>query len=234
MKLLICLGILGVLASPATGQTLKPLCPDRGAIQPCIVDEGYIQVEVGLIDSFDDPDSTLILNDSVVRIGLTQSTEVQFGFSPWVRKQGKVGQGDLRINVRQNLKNDQLSLAVQPMAILPTGSKNTTQGQLGVGIALPVTYDLSSDTQLYISPTVMALPSTVSSILLGVNQTIYGPFGGTVELFAQKGAGQTQASFDLTGVWTASSNVEVDVNANIGMTSDTPDLELSLGITRRF
>jgi hypothetical protein len=223
-----------MLSSPAVAQDLKPLCPDRGAIQPCVVDPGHVQVEVSLTDWFDDADSTLLLGDTVVRLGLNENTEVQVGLSPWVRKGSRVGQGDLRLALRRNIKDDQLSLAVQPMLVLPTGSQNASQGRLGAGVALGATYDVSPSTQLYASPTVFVLPTPLISGAVGVNQTLYGPIGGTIEVFAQHSAGQTQASLDFTTVWTASRNVEIDLNANVGLTRDTPTLELVLGVTKRF
>jgi hypothetical protein len=234
VKILPSLLFLGVLTSPAAGQTLKPLCPDRGAIQPCIVDPGHVQVEVSITDWFDDADSTLLLGDTVVRYGLSGSTEIQLAVSPWVRKGSRIGQNDLKINVRHNILDGQLSAAIQPMVVIPTGSRGISQELFGAGVALAVTYDLSSETQLYISPTVFALPFSQVSGAIGVNQTIVGPFGAAVELFAQHNREQTQVSFDVSGTWTADSNTELDLNANIGLTQDTPALELILGISRRF
>lgn len=228
------LAALALVATPAMAQDLKPLCPDRGAIQPCIVDAGHIQVEVSLADWFDDADSTLLLGDSVVRYGVSDTTEVQIGLSPWVRKGKASGHSDLRLAVRHNILQDRLSLALQPMVVVPLGSEHVTQGRLGTGIALAATYDISPQTQLYASPTVFALPTTIVSGAVGVNQTIYGPIGGTIELFGQHGGGQTQASLDFTTVWTATQDVEIDLNANVGLTRDTPALELILGVTRRF
>lgn len=232
MKWLLTLALMS--STSAWGQDIKPLCPDRGAIQACIVDEGHVQVETSLVDWFNDSESTLLIGDTVVRLGLSEITEVQVGFSPWVRKSNRVGNSDLRLALRHNVKDDQLSLAVQPMIVVPVGSERVTQGDWGVGAALALTYDASAETQFYASPTVMMGPSTIVSGAIGINQTIHGPFGGTVELFGQQGAGQTQVLLDFTTVWTASEDVEVDLNANVGLTSDSPALELIVGISRRF
>lgn len=232
MKRLLALALM--TSTSAWGQDIKPLCPDRGAIQTCIVDEGHVQVETSLVDWFNDSESTLLIGDTVVRLGLSQTTEVQVGFSPWVRKSDRVGHSDLRLAVRHNIKDDRLSLAVQPMVIVPLGSERVTQGSWSAGAALALTYDISPQTQFYASPTVMIGSEPVISGALGINQTIYGPFGGTIELFGQHGAGQTQILLDFTTVWAASEDVEVDLNANIGLTRDAPALQLILGVTRRF
>ena len=227
-------GLALLFSSPVEARGLTPLCPDRGAIQTCTVDDHHLQVETSITDWFDDAESTMLLGDTVVRYGLTSSSEIQFGFSPWVRKNDRIGQSDLRLNFRQRIKSDQLSLAVQSMIVVPMGSEDFTQGRLGAGMALAVAYDLSPSTQLYASPTIFALPTTVVSGAIGVNQTISGPFGGTIELFGQKGAGQTQAALDFTTVWDATEDMEFDLNANVGLTHDTPALELIAGISYRF
>lgn len=120
------------------------------------------------------------------------------------------------------------------MIVLPIGSKTLTQGRIGAGAALAATYDISPQTQLYMSPTLYVTPFALASGAIGVNQTIYGPIGGTLELFGQHGGGQTQASLDFTTVWTTSRNSEIDLNANVGLTRDTPAVELILGVTRCF
>lgn len=174
MKRLLALALM--TSTSAWGQDIKPLCPDRGAIQTCIVDEGHVQVETSLVDWFNDSESTLLIGDTVVRLGLSEATEVQVGFSPWVRKSNRVGHSDLRLAVRHNIKDDQLSLAVQPMIVVPLGSERVTQGDWGAGAALALTYDASSETQFYASPTIMMGPSTIVSGAIGINQTIHGPF----------------------------------------------------------
>lgn len=212
---------------------LTPLCPDRGAIQTCTVDKNHLQVETSITDWFDDAESTMLIGDTVVRYGISDSSEIQFGFSPWVRKNDRVGQSDLRMNFRQRIKSDQLSLAIQPMIVVPMGSEDFTQGHLGAGLALAASYDLTPSTQFYVSPTVFAFPDTVVSGAVGVNQA-FGPFGGTVELFTQHGVGQHQLALDFTTVWDATEDMEFDINANVGLTRDTPALELIAGVSYRF
>lgn len=50
MKWILVLALMS--STSAWAEDLKPLCPDRGAIQPCIVDPGHVQVEVSIADWF--------------------------------------------------------------------------------------------------------------------------------------------------------------------------------------
>jgi hypothetical protein len=221
-------------SSPALGQEIKPLCPDRGAIQPCVLDGREVQIEVGLLDRFSDSQGTLLIGDTTVRVGLGQGTEIQVGVSPWLRRDNQVNQSDLRLAVRHQVASGPVSLAVQPMLFVPTGSESVTQGRLVPGVALGGTWDISPETQLYWSPGVFLAQRTTVSGALGVNQTIHGPIGGALEIFLQHQRGEIQASLDYTLTYTIGQNIELDTSANVGLTSKTPGLELVLGITRRF
>lgn len=225
---------LVLLASPVAAQELKPLCPDRGAFQPCTIDPGHAQVELGLVDWFDDQDSTLLIADTVVRLGLDDTTEVQLGVSPWLRKSVGRGRGDLRLALRKRLIEGDFSLAVQPTLIVPTGSKKLSGKLLVPGLAIGTTYDLTPRTQFYLTPYAVKGRHLLGGTFLGINQTVYGPIGASAEIMFQHQKGETQSSVDFTATYTASSTVEFDTSANIGVTAQTPALELVLGVTKRF
>lgn len=227
-------GLAMVVSTPAWAQDIKPLCPDRGAFQTCTIDPHHIQVESSLVDWSDDAESTTLLADMVVRVGLDQETEIQFALSPWVKKDGRVGQSDIRIAVRHTLLDQRLSVAVQPMISLPTGSEMLTQGQVKAGAALAVMYDLSPRTQFYFTPAVLPTRDPTQVVFLGVNQAFTRTVGGTLEFQAQHSPGVHQASVNLTSTWTTNRSMEFDINANIGVTADTPAVQLILGVTRRF
>ncbi|MNL64366.1 hypothetical protein D3C87_1885720 [compost metagenome] len=46
----------------------------------------------------------------------------------------------------------------------------------------------------------------------------------------------TSASFDLTAAWTpaALKDVQLDASAYVGLNHDTPDLQLAVGVAKRF
>lgn len=228
------IAFLVATSSPAHSEELKPICPDRGAIQTCTVDKGHWQYETSLVDWSHNDISTLLIADSVVRWGLEDNTEVQIAWSHWVRSGNQTNHSDVKLSLRHNILDSQLGLAVQTFIVLPVGSENVTQNHLGVGAALALSFDFNSQTQLYANPTIVVLPTAIISGALGINQTIHGPIAGTVEISGLHGAGQTQASLNFTAVWTASDNVELDIKANFGLIADSPDLQLILGVTRRF
>jgi hypothetical protein len=97
-----------------------------------------------------------------------------------------------------------------------------------------MTWDISPQTQLYVSPYGLLGRKMLGGAFLGVNQSIRGRLGGALELFGQHQRGETQASLDYTLTYTFSDRLELDTSANVGLTSKTPALELVLGISRRF
>lgn len=222
------------LASPVAAQELKPLCPDRGAFQPCTVDPGHIQVEIGLLDWFQDADDTRLIADAVVRLGLDDTSEVQLAMSPMVRKSFAQGRGDLRLSYRKRLVEGDFSLAVQPSIQLPTGSSKLSAGRLIPGIAIGSTYDITPRTQFYLTPYAVKGQYLLGGTFVGVNQILHGPISGTVEYMIQHQRGETQSSADFTLAYTASKSVEFDINANIGLTRQTPAVEFVLGVTKEF
>jgi len=222
------------LASPVAAQELKPLCPDRGAFQPCTVDPGHIQVEIGLLDWFQDADDTRMIADAVVRLGLDDTSEVQLAMSPMVRKSFAQGRGDLRLSYRKRLVEGDFSLAVQPSLQLPTGSQGLSGDRLIPGIAIGSTYDLTPSTQFYLTPYAVKGQNLLGGTFLGVNQIVHGPLGASAEVMFQHQKGETQSSADFTLTYTVGSRMEFDTSANFGLTRQTPAVELVVGVTRRF
>lgn len=230
---LITLFALG-FAAQAGAQEIKPLCPDRGAFQACTVDPGHVQVEVALADWFDDQDSTLLVGDTVVRLGLSETTEVQLGISPLIRRTYGKGHGDLRVALRHRLVDGDFSLAVQPTLIIPLGSKGFSGQRLIPGLAVGMTYDLTPRTQFYLSPYGVKGEKLLGGTFLGINQSLTSKIGTSAEIMIQHEKDNTQSSFDLTATYTVDNNLEFDTSANMGLTRTTPAVELVVGLTRRF
>jgi hypothetical protein len=65
-----------------------------------------------------------------------------------------------------------------------------------------------------------------------------GPLAVGAELWAESdedpGGHVNSASFDLTAAWMAAKDLQLDAGLNAGLTRDTPDVELYVGIARRF
>lgn len=144
------------------------------------------------------------------------------------------GRSDLRLALRKRLVDGQFSLAVQPTLIVPTGSSKLSGHILIPGIAVGTTYDLSDSTQLYATPFVVTGRKVQGGAFIGINQSVSGPVGVSGELMFQHQQGETQSSVNFSATYTVDKNVELDTSANVGITRQTPALELVIGITRRF
>jgi len=229
------IGLLALIATPAVqAQELKPICPDRGAIQACTLDAGHLELEMSLADWVSDSSHTLLLGDTVVRLGLNDTTEIQLGISPWVHKAWGVGHSDLKLTLRHRLATGPISLAIQPMITLPVGSKKLTQGHIGAGIAMSATWDVNPNTQFYLTPySILSSPRLVGTFI-GVNQTVKGPLGANLEFMAQRQSHVDQASVDMGLTYTIGENLEFDLSSNLGINRNTPDVELVFGVSRRF
>jgi hypothetical protein len=74
---------------------------------------------------------------------------------------------------------------------------------------------------------------------VGVGRS-FGPVALGVELWADRDEDPsghvTSASFDLTAAWTpaAAKDLQLDASAYVGLNRDTPDLELAVGVAKRF
>ena len=84
-------------------------------------------------------------------------------------------------------------------------------------------------------------PSRLTKNCSGAIGRNFGPeLTGAVELWAARNddpAGRlTQASFDLGLAWIPlkDQNLQFDAGANFGLTRDTPDVNVYVGVSRRF
>ena len=133
---------------------------------------GRVSVETSLGDwTLDkqggDRTDTVLIGDTSVRIGLTDSIEAQVGWTPLgiVRERtgGAVDRatraGDATLGIKANLRNPDgsgFSVAVQPFVTLPVGRAPVGARDWGAGLVVPLTYDLSKTVNLEITPEVDA------------------------------------------------------------------------------
>jgi hypothetical protein len=140
-------GAMLAIAMPAAAQE-REYCPDRPGLgtPACTIAPGRVSVETGLVDWTLEQDSnmrtdTVLIGDTQLRIGLTDSTEAQIGWTPYghVRMRDKASGGidradrvgDAYLGFKANLKNPDgkgFSAAVQPFVTIPVG-----RGPVGAG-----------------------------------------------------------------------------------------------------
>lgn len=258
-------------AFPAMAQTtadtdLRPFCADRpGKGTPtCILDQGRWQVELGLFDGArQDAGGVRVesqaYGDTLLRYGLTATTEIQFGLTPYAREkttdrttgisETADGIGDLSVGFRHSLANPDgsgVSVALAGFITAPTGSRALRADGFEGGIILPIALPLNDDWALSLSPEIEVVANSdgegrhaAYTMVAGIGRS-YGPWALGAEIWVSRDEdpieATTQSTFDLTAVWTPPSmpDAQIDFGLNFGLNDDSPDVEFGLGIARRF
>lgn len=249
-------------ASASELRDLCPTRPGLGT-PPCIVDAGHLLVEVGLGDwtVTSDPDTrtdTLLIGNLLVRYGLSNVDELQLGWTPFghVRQRDKAtgsiarteGVGDISLAFKHSLRNPGghgLSVAVQPFVTLPVGGSAIGSHDWSTGLLIPISFDVTDHLQLQATPEVAASVdgdghgrhATFGGVA-GVGYAISKETGVTVELSAfedqDPGGHTTKLLAGVSATFQPKDNLQFDVGAAFGLNRDSPDAELSAGVSGRF
>ncbi|MDR6627652.1 transporter [Caulobacter segnis] len=235
--------------------------PGKGS-PPCVLDKGRFQVEVSAADALFTRGGGISVDDVSygaleLRLGLTNAVEGQLTVTPrqWVRTKNHgvastvSGAGDLGLALRWSPRNpdgEGLSIALQPFVVAPTGAKGISGEVWQGGLIAPISMPLSEVWSLSLAPRLDARANAAGegrhgafALAGGVGRAV-----GAVNLGAElwvdvdddPAARVTKASFDLTAAWTpkALKDVQLDASAYVGLNRKTPDLELVVGLARRF
>lgn len=255
------------LSVPAAGEELRELCVDRPGkdTPPCIVDAGHVIVEVGALEFSREKDEgeksrSYTFGDTLVRLGVSERSEVQLGFAPYniVRTRDRAtgerrttrGIGDLVAGYKYNFANpdgSDTSAAAQLFVSAPTGRDEIGAGTWEGGIIIPVSFELSDEWSLTLDPEVdwrgdedghghhVAWAGVAS-----LGRDLGGGLEASAELWAsvdQDPMGdRTEASADVALAWIpeTNQNLQFDAELDVGLTRDTPGLEAAVGVAYRF
>jgi hypothetical protein len=196
----------------------------------------------------------------LLRYGVGATTEVRFGWTAFGhvrtrdRETGEIqrdgGIGDVTLSLKQNLRHPAegrtgLAIALLPYATLPTGKRNVGAGDWGGGLIVPTSYKFSDTVSLEFSPEVQAAVNksgdgrhlTYGSAM-GVQVHVNERMRLTPELqFVRDNDPEHHAtmsnaalSFDVQ----TSKMTQLDLQTVAGLNRDTPDVELSFGVTHKF
>ena len=255
---------LCLVAAPAWAQE-RDYCPARPGLgtPACTIAPGRVSLETGLLDwqredASGERQDTIVLGDTLVRIGVADNVELQAGWTPWGRTRTRDtttgatasadGIGDALLGLKVNLANPDgggLSFAVQPYVTLPIGGGAMGAGDWGGGIVAPVSYDLSDALNIQFSPEIDAAPDGdgsgrhfAYSGTVGLGVSLTSSLGGTVEFQAARDEDPAGHSTQLLGAlsfgWMAADNLQFDVGGSVGLNRDAPDVELYFGFSRLF
>ncbi|WP_404371077.1 transporter [Sphingomonas sp. MMS24-J45] len=264
MKRAIAVGLLLLTATPALGQE-RDYCPTRPGLgtTPCTISPKRVSVETALTDwtrddQTDERSDTVLIGDSFVRVGVSDSIEAQVGWTPYghvrtrdkasgaIDSKGRVG--DVTIGAKANLLHPDgsgLSIAVQPFAKLPVGRKPVGAGTWGAGVIVPATYDLSDTLNLATTTEIDAAVdeaghgrhlaySEVIGLEFKLSSALSATFEGKVTRDEDPGGATTKGLASASLAWAARDDLQLDIGAVAGLNRSAPDLELYLGVSRRF
>lgn len=233
------------------------------ATPACTVDAGHVMVEIGVLDwqaqrSGEARTDTISLAETLVRTGLDGSTELQLGWTPlaieWIRSGAGAGTavdrspGDLSIAVRRNLRSPDgtgLSLAVMPYTVLPLGGTAIGAGDWGMGVIVPVSIALGERFSVALSPSVAAAVDqdrrgrhAAYGSVIGIDLDAGAGFAASFELQAVRDRDPsghvTRALASAALAFQPDDDLQFDIGAVAGLNAASPDLELYLGVARRF
>ncbi|MES2337571.1 MAG: transporter [Pseudomonadota bacterium] len=257
--------ILLLVAAPAAAQDERDLCPDRPGLgtPACTTAPGRMMLEVGLADWTLDRTSTnrtdtLVAGDTLVRIGVARSAEVQIGWTGFgrIRDRDRLGgvtdttsgTGDLTVAVRRNLANPDgsgTSIAVMPYLTLPTGGAAIGAGDWSAGLLVPISFDLGRGLSLGLTPQIDAAADedshgrhlaygSVIGLGIGLTDSVSATAEVQVTRDRDPATRTTQALAGLSLGWEPGHSTQIDVGTNIGLNRMSSDVALYLGIARRF
>jgi len=234
----------------AQAQALRDFCADRpGKATPaCIVDRGHLQLETGLADvSLQPGPDSYLLGQTELRFGVSPRTELEAAWTPFSHGDGRSGVGDLSFGFRTALTApDGKGAAVswQAFVTAPTATHGQGAGGWEGGMRLPVSADLADGFSLGLTPEADVRRDADGhgrhAALSGAVALSHDLAGASVavELWGEHDADPAghvnQASFDLSAAWMVGRDLQLDAGANAGLTHATPDLELYVGVARRF
>jgi hypothetical protein len=257
------LGLLMLCAASAAVADEAPICADRPgkATGTCTVPAGHWQIETGLADwtlerSGGGRDTLLVIGETTVKYGLTDSANIEVDVTPWQRatrraggsRDANSGFGDLNILYKQRLTapDAAVQVAAMPFVKAPTAKHSLGNGKWEGGLLLPVGYTIpKSPLGLALTPEIdwvadadgrghhaaMAQAASLgwqASERLNLSAEIWGQWDWDP-------SGTTrQASVDGAVAYLLGSDVQLDAGANFGLNRVTPDVEIYGGVSTRF
>jgi len=259
------LAIAVLLALPAAASELRDFCADRPGLDTpaCTVDRGHLQLEVGVGDWTHDRTAAeesddVRFGDAQLRYGVSDAIEARLGWTAYGfersrdRFTGEIdrsdGAGDVSFGLKANLLHPDgrdLSVAVLPYALAPTGKRPIGTGDWGGGVLVPISLPLFARFELALTP---ELDAAVDQDGRGRHLAAGGAAGVDLDLFERVSVGaevsairdrdpgghSTQALLGLSAAWRPCGDWQLDLGSNLGLDRESPDVEVYAGIAKRF
>jgi len=239
-----------------------PICADRPAKANavCTVPVGKFQLETGAVDwtlakSAGVRTELLAVGASVLKLGVSDTSDLQVGFVPYVQltvKQSGTrsrvsGIGDVTVRYKQRLTgNDaRVQVAAIPFVKLPTAARGLGNTKVEGGLAVAVSFAVAGPVTMTLGPELDLLADADGSgqhigviNLVSVSAAVAPrvTLGGELWSAGSLDPAGTirQASADAAIAYAAANNLQLDLGANLGLTRNTPDLEVYTGASILF
>lgn len=240
-----------------------PICTDRPTRSnfACTVPEGKFQIESdlfnwartnlpgGQVDTF-------LYTSPVVKYGVGPNTDLEVNWTPYVetrvRAGGAVGRlggvGDVVLRVKQRFTNPDkpVQVAAIPYVKAPTARLGIGNGKWEGGLIVPVNISIPKGWTLTIVPQVDIVADVANPrarhaqyqqvVNLGKaltdRLTLYGELW-TAQNFDPSGT-IDQYSADFAFAYLVQPTLQLDIGGNFGLNQNTPDVQLYLGVSKRF
>lgn len=249
------------LAGAAEAQE-APICTDRPtkANAVCTVPPGAFQLETSgvgwtLAKGGGTRTELLTVASSFAKIGLSDRSDLQIGFTPFAELTSRAagasnrvsGFGDMVVRYKHRFtpEDARVQMALIPFVKIPTAAAGLGNDKVEGGVALPISFALAGPVTMTLGPELdlladgdglgrhLALVNLINlSVAVAPRWTLAGELwtnfnldpAGTIE----------QASADAAVAYAVSSALQLDIGTNVGLTADTPDLEIYAGLSFRF
>ena len=250
-----------LLFAVAAAANMPPICTDRPtkANAICTVPKGSFQLETSalgwtLTKAGGAKSSTVYMGQSILKYGLTDRSDVQLGFTPYVRIRNSgasadhTGVGDIivRYKHRVSAQDSPVQVDLLPFVKIPTAKQGIGNRRMEGGLAAPISFGLGSGVTATLGPEVDLLADgdgqrpasgdwSISSICRRPSRPRLTLIGELWSNLSFDPAGTIkQASADAAVAYAISGSMQLDAGVNAGLTSDTPDIELYAGVSLRF
>jgi hypothetical protein len=251
--------VLALCLASGSAWAADDLCAERPGqtTPPCITGGGNILVETALADwatvrGSGDHSDTFLFADTLVRIGLGGSNELQLGWTPLGTERERDGTvshrtrtGDISVAMKKGLSGDDGPVAITVRATVPVGRAPIGDGDWSAALLVPAELPLTDQLKLGLTPEIEAAVDEdghgrhaafggAAGVSFDVSERV--TVSGDVSAFRdQDPAGHTtMSSAGGSLAWQPSRRFQIDAGINVGLTRASPDTELYFGIVRKL
>lgn len=250
---------LALTAGAASAQD-GPICTDRPtkANSVCTVPAGRWQVEADGVNWTRNKAAGLTADTTAyaattLKYGLTERSDLQVTWTPYVEARVKgpgfddktTGSGDVTLRYKAKvLTKGRATVAVLPYVKVPTAADGLGNGEVEGGVAVPISFALEGFS-LTFGPQVDLLldadgdgrHAAVSNVI-NISRSVTPNLILIGELWSSANFDPadtvTQVSADVAAAYVVGQDFQIDVGGNFGVNGDTPDVQLYVGLSKRF